>query len=852
VPSRRQSGPSAAHRGEPDALAAFLAAVAAPLDFLLRSPASASQRVSVPAASLAERGRRLLAAMPEASRERLAGVCAALASFESEPPADRAAWAGALRRQLESLGLPPSQNSTPSAPLKPSTTTARHSGGGGGAGGSEQPVRYHRTAAGIGESLQALSQSVQFVRGVGPQRAEQFRKLALRTVEDLLYHLPFRYEDRRTVRRVRDLRVGEEASVIGEIVALAERYVGRGRRRILEGALKDDSGVLALTWYHQVAYFKNRYSIGQRCLVHGKVEFGSSGVRRMVHPEVDLEADAAGQGILPVYNKPTSMSVGVMRQIVQRAVREWSARVPSTLPESIAGRARLMDLTAALQQVHLPPREADVARLNGFHSPGHRSLVFDELFYLQLGLALKRRAVALEAGRPLPRLGHLTDRLSAVLSFRLTGAQHRVLHEIYADLAAAHPMHRLVQGDVGSGKTIVALFAALVAVEHGLQAAFMAPTEVLAEQHFATVGRWCDALGVRAALVTGEQTRAQRRALEAELANGEIQIVVGTHALIQDRVKFKGVGLGVIDEQHRFGVMQRAALRRLGGEQAGVSPDILLLSATPIPRTLAMTLYGDLDVSVLDELPPGRLSVRTLLFRESDRQKVYGMVRRELDAGRQGYVVYPLVDPSDKAELRDATTMAKELARTVFAGYRVGLIHGRMKGSEKDQVMRRFKGGDLQLLVSTTVIEVGIDVPNASIMVVEHAERFGLAQLHQLRGRVGRGADASTCILVGPAYAADSAYQRLRAMERTTDGFRIAEIDLEIRGPGDFLGTRQSGLPDFRVANLIRDNRVLEEARRAASDWLQKDPDLKGSESVSLRTVLRHRWAGRLELAEIG
>ena len=848
MPLHQPLWPAVPRGAEAASLPAFLAAAAAPLDFLLRSPPAAAQRVSLPAGALAAKGRQLLPSLREAEREHLGQLCAALEAFDAHPPPDRIAWARRLRALLEELGLPPSQEASPpnrnakgpvdedeSLHLPPAPEPTA--------------LAYHRGSGDPEPDLEALSQSVQFVRGVGPQRAEKFRKLGLRTVEDLLYHLPFRYEDRRQVRAIRDLRVGDEASVIGEITHLAERYVGRQQRRILEGALKDDSGILALTWYHQVAYFKNRYRVGQRCLVHGKVESGM-GVKRMVHPEIDTEAGAMGQGILPVYNKPTAMSVGVMRLIVQRAVADWASRVPSALPEDVVRQARITDLSQALQLVHRPSREADVAQLNLFRSAGHRSLVFDELFYLQLGLGLKRRAVAIEAGRSLKRSGALTDRLSACLPFDLTAAQRRVLDEIYADLAAPHPMNRLVQGDVGSGKTIVALFAALVAIENGLQAAFMAPTELLAEQHFSTVGQWAEEIGVRAALITGDLPKARRRELEAELASGEIQIAVGTHALIQEGVRFKAVGLGVIDEQHRFGVMQRAALRRLGGD--GVAPDMLLLSATPIPRTLAMTLYGDLDVSVLDEMPPGRQPVRTLLFRESERQKVYGLVKRELDAGRQGYVVYPLVDASDKAELRDATTMANELARTVFADYRVGLIHGRMKGAEKDQVMRRFKAGDLQLLVSTTVIEVGIDVANATIMVIEHAERFGLAQLHQLRGRVGRGSDAATCVLVGPPYANDVAYRRLKAMERTTDGFKIAEIDLEIRGPGDFIGTRQSGLPDFRVANLIRDNRILDEARRAAQAWLRRDPTLSRPEAAQLKKILRHRWAGRLELAEIG
>jgi ATP-dependent DNA helicase RecG len=413
-------------------------------------------------------------------------------------------------------------------------------------------------------------------------------------------------------------------------------------------------------------------------------------------------------------------------------------------------------------------------------------------------------------------------------------------------------MHRLVQGDVGSGKTIVALFAALVAIENGLQAAFMAPTELLAEQHFRTVARFVEGLGLRAALLTGKLSRSEQKRLHAAIGAGDVDLVVGTHALIQDAVSMPRLGLGIIDEQHRFGVLQRAALRALCGGPQGVAPDILLMSATPIPRTLTMTLYGDLDVSVLDEMPPGRKPVQTMIFSEAERRRVYDLVKRELDRGRQAYVVYPLVEPSDKEAMRDATTMAEELRRAVFADYRVGLVHGRMKADQKEAVMERFRAGDVQVLASTTVIEVGVDVPNATIMVVEHAERFGLSQLHQLRGRVGRGAEHSTCVLIAPHGRDSIARRRLDALRRTNDGFKIAEKDLELRGPGDFLGTRQSGLPDFRVASLMRDARLLAAARGAAEEHLASDPDLRAPASAALREVLLHRWAGRLGLAEIG
>jgi ATP-dependent DNA helicase RecG len=801
----------------------FLSALSSPLNFLAQAPAAALARTKLPCHQFAKQAQALAHNARDAGvRRDLEALSAELCAYDTAVPEQRRASVERCRTLIERLRC----------------------------GRTAPSATYHRSSGDPAEHLKALSQSAQFVRGVGPRYAEKFRKFGIQTVEDLLYHLPFRYEDRRSLSTIRQLRVGDVASVVGEIAHVAERYVGRNQRRILEGVLRDETGLLALTWYHQVAYFRSRYQVGQRCLVHGKVEGGPAGQKRMVHPEIDLSSDLEGQGILPVYNKPTTTSVGIMRKIVQQAAADWGERLPSVLPEVVVRRAGVIDLRQAMQLIHTPPRDADVEALNGCRSLGHRSLVFDELFFLQLGMALRRRSVEIESGLTLSKRGPLTGRLEAVLPFRLTGAQQRVLAEVYADMAKPHPMHRLIQGDVGSGKTIVALFAALVAIENDCQAAFMAPTELLAEQHFSTVHGLARQLGVDTALLTGELTRAQRRELHARIESGDVPLVIGTHALIQEGVTFKALGFAVIDEQHRFGVLQRAALRRLGAR--GLAPDILLMSATPIPRTLAMAVYGDLDISVLDELPPGRRPVRTLLRHEGERAKVYDLVKHELDNGRQAYVVYPLVESSDVMELRDATTMAQELARAVFHDYRVGLVHGKMKGAEKDAVMRRFKGGDIQLLVSTTVIEVGIDVPNASIMVVEHAERFGLAQLHQLRGRVGRGGDASLCVLLTAFHRGEDVHRRLQAMASTNDGFKIAEADLELRGPGEMLGTRQSGLPDFRVANLIRDRTVLDEARHAADEWLRCDPKLESAESRPLRTVLAHRWAGRLELAEIG
>jgi len=795
----------------------FLQAVSAPLEFLAGASPEAAARTKVPVAALIEKAHRLALAQSERLRGELEALERGLRDLDGADATARARVAEhcrAIVARIRTAGEPPA------AP-------------------------YRATRPPLEPLLEFLGQSVQFVKHVGPRRAELLRKSGLLRVEDLLYHLPFRYEDRRQVTEIARLRVGQEATVVGTMAHLAERFAGRSRRRLLEGAVRDSSGLLSLTWYNRVAYFAGRYQVGAQYVITGRVEQGLGRSLRITHPEVEPLGEGEVRGIVPVYGKPTAMTVGAMRAVVQGAVRELAERVPSVLPPEVTEARSLLDLGEALRRVHIPGDDDDIDALQQFASPAHRALVFDELFFLQLGLLLRRRQSAVEEGVALVA-GSGPRRLREILPFRLTGAQERVVAEIEADMARSRPMHRLIQGDVGSGKTIVALSAALVAVDNRHQAAFMAPTELLAEQHFRNLAPLASQLGVDLALLTGDTKGPERKAIYAGLADGSLPLVVGTQALIQEKVRFRALGLGVIDEQHRFGVLQRAALRALG------SPHILLMTATPIPRTLALTLYADLELSFLDELPPGRTPIRTMLFQDNRRPQVYDLVRREVDQGRQAYVVYPLVEESDDPALRDATTMARELSRSVFANYRAGLIHGRMKADEKDAVMRRFKEGDLQILFSTTVIEVGIDVPNATVIVIEHAERFGLAQLHQLRGRVGRGPHASMCLLVASYARGDEANQRLQAMVDSNDGFEIAEMDLRLRGPGDFLGTRQSGLPDFRVANLVRDGRVLEEARRAAQSWLDRDPDLTAPESVAIRAVLRHRWAGRLELATTG
>ena len=692
-----------------------------------------------------------------------------------------------------------------------------------------------------------LKKPVQFVKGVGPKRAEQLERLGINTVEDLLYHIPFRYQDRREILKIRDLRTGEEGATIGQLVRMGRRFFARSKRWVLEAVVRDETGFLFLLWYHQHRYFQQKYQIGAQVLLYGKVEMGMKGGKWMIHPDMEiLEENDETARILPIYNKTTEMTVGAMRRLVHGAVATHIDFVPDSLPQEMKTRLNLMKLNEALRALHMPPIDADVAELNTAASPAHRTVVFDELFYLQLGMSLRRRNMVKEDGLSIVP-GPLVMQVHDILPFRLTNAQQRVLEVIFRDMAAPHPMNRLVQGDVGSGKTIVAFCAALAALDSGYQVAFMAPTELLAEQHFRTLAGLAKQLDVSITLLTGDTRPKQKQETYSLIEQGKVEIVVGTHALIQEGIRFHRLGLAIVDEQHRFGVMQRAALKKMG-----TNPDMLLMTATPIPRTLALTIYGDLDVSAIDELPPGRKPVMTRVFHEGEREKAYRAVKEQLDKGHQAYIVYPLVEESEKSDLKAATTMAEQLSRTAFAGYSIGLVHGRMKSDEKDAVMARFKKGEHHILVSTTVIEVGIDVPNSTVILIEHAERFGLAQLHQLRGRVGRGQAASFCFLLAQYTPADESIRRLRVMVETNDGFKISEADLNFRGPGEFLGTRQSGMPDFRVANIVRDSRILELAREEAEAWLAKDPDLTAPVSRRVRAILEDRWAGRLELARVG
>ena len=714
----------------------------------------------------------------------------------------------------------------------------------------------------IRECLRVLQTPLRFLKGVGPKRAEELEKFGLKSVEDLLYHLPFRYEDRRQIRKISDATIGGDETFVGEIRGLQKKYNPRRRAQLLVGSLIDDTGSLGLLWYRAPAYLSNSLTQGQRLLVHGKVESGLNGQKRIVHPEFEV-LEAAGQEslqkILPVYVHPTAVSLSLLRNWVDQALSQYAGFLPSYLPVLTKQRQGLMSLADALAQLHEPGTTADLVALNSFSSPAHRSVVFDELFYLQLGLGLRKQGRRREEGVPFrPARQKLAARMRELLPFKLTGAQERVLREIDQNMSSGQAMQRLVQGDVGSGKTIVAWLASLPVIENGYQVVWMAPTELLAEQHFRNVSRYADALGTTSALLTGSQAAKDRKATLERIAGGQIQFVVGTHALIQEGVSVPKLGLGVIDEQHRFGVMQRLSLQRLlsadsGTAPIGKQPHMLLMSATPIPRSLAMVLYGDMEVSFLDEMPPGRSPIQTRVYYEQGRRSVYQLVIKELRAGRQAFIVYPLVEASEElTQVRDASQMAEKMRQGVFKDFGVGLVHGKMSTAERDDVMRSFRDGAIGVLVATTVIEVGIDIPNATVMVIEHAERFGLSQLHQLRGRVGRGSAAGYCLLINRAPRNPLAGKRLRVMEQQHDGFKIAEADLAMRGPGEFLGTRQSGLGDFRLANLVRDAKILMEARKEAQAWLEKDPELSSSESSELRQVLLHRWGQRLQLGAVG
>ncbi|MYK89466.1 MAG: ATP-dependent DNA helicase RecG, partial [Acidobacteria bacterium] len=696
----------------------------------------------------------------------------------------------------------------------------------------------------------ALQTPVQYLKGVGPRRAGDLASVGVQTVEDLLLTLPRRYDDRAILQSIRDLRPGEATTISGTVLSCGLRTTRRPGFRIFEMLVQDASGRVRVAFLNQ-AFLKDVFAARQQVVLHGRVDRRPTGGLQITNPDHEIvsdeEDDARGEPIhtgriVPVYEKIGSLTPKSLRRVVHDALQRLPAEVDDPLPDGVRRSLGAPPRRQALAEAHFPPPGTSIDALDRFGTPAQQRLVFEEFFFFQVGLLLRRRE---SDTRVKPRRIVVDDRIRQaardLLPFRLTGHQRQALKEIVEDLQRPRPMNRLLQGDVGSGKTIVALLAALVAMENGLQVAFMAPTEILAEQHHASISRVLSQSRFAAALLTGTLPARTRREAASRIANGASQLVVGTHALVQGDVRFRALGLAIVDEQHRFGVVQRAILR-----DKGLDPDVLVMTATPIPRTLALTAYGDLDVSEIRERLPGRHPVKTQIRSEARRTETYDLVRTELRAGRQAFVVCPLVEESEKLDLRAATEMAAELQARVFPDARVGLVHGRMATAERERTMAAFAAGRIDVLVATTVIEVGIDVPNATVMVIEQAERFGLAQLHQLRGRVGRGAARACCVLMHAARLSDAAGARLRALAGTTDGFEIAERDLELRGPGDFFGTRQSGVPLFRVGDLLRDHRLMEEARRAAAAWID------GAEATGPRLdAVRGAWTRRFGLAGV-
>ena len=709
----------------------------------------------------------------------------------------------------------------------------------GGRGDTSAPTvsRPERVAS-------AFDTPLQYVKGVGPQRARLLERLGLRTVRDALDAFPRDYQDRRTPVPFHRLRPGEPAVVTGTVFGVAPPPRGRPRAPVFV-TFREGSGYFTARWFNQ-PYVAQKLRRGLRAVLFGKMVIDDRTRRPLFEPddyeilEEDERLSIHMGRIVPVYPLTEGLTQRPRRTIAYEIVQGYAGLVPDWLPERLRRAHDLRPGLDAYRAIHFPESFEAV-------EPARRRFVYEDFFQLELGLALRKRRQAARPGHAIDPPGVLVRRLLASLPFRLTPAQVRVWEEIRADLARPVPMNRLLQGDVGSGKTIVATMALLTAVEAGHQTVLMAPTEILAEQHLLTVRALVEPLGVSVALLHAGQKGREREGALAKLRDGTAAIAVGTHALIQDEVDLPRLGLAVVDEQHRFGVLQRATLRRKGEH-----PDILVMTATPIPRTLALTLYGDLDVSVLDDLPPGRQPIRTDWRDQGKRAAIHDFVRDQLRQGRQAYVVYPLVEETEASDLKAATVMAERLQAEVFREWRVGLVHGRLGYEAKERVMRGFKAGDIHVLVATTVIEVGIDVPNASVMLIEHAERFGLAQLHQLRGRVGRGSARSYCILLAGGPPSPDAKRWLDAMVKTQDGFLIAEEDLEIRGPGEFFGTRQSGLPEFRAASLLRDGRLLEIARRDAMALVERDPGLRLPEHRTLRDEMVARWRGRLDLASIG
>ena len=701
-------------------------------------------------------------------------------------------------------------------------------------------------------STDFLQTPLQYLKGVGPKRAADLQRVGLSTVEDLLYRFPLRYEDRGHLRPISSLQAGQEVAIAGRIQSSRLRTTRRPGFRIFEALVGDASGSIVAVWMNQ-PYLQEILRRDAHVVLFGAVEARPR--LQLINPEYEVidTADSDGEEsedaltvhtgrIVPVYEKAGAMTPKMQRRLVFDVIGRMPADLADPFPEEVRRRLDLPDRRTALVETHFPPAGTPSELLNTFRTPAQVRVIFEEFFLFQLGLLMRKRAAVRESK---PRTITVDDRIResarSVLPFKLTEGQRTALKDIVEDMQRPAAMNRLLQGDVGAGKTIVALLAAVVAMENGLQVAFMAPTEILAEQHFLSLRKLLERSRFRIELITGGTSGLRRRDLLARLASGDIDLIVGTHALVQGTVNFHCLGLAIIDEQHRFGVVQRATLRA-----KGLLPDVLVMTATPIPRTLALTVYGDLDVSVVRDMPPGRRPIFTIVRPESKRDEVYRLVRQQLEENRQAYVVYPLIEESEKVDLKAATEMADTL-QDAFPEFRVALLHGKMKQDAKDRVMRAFASGEVHVLVSTTVIEVGIDVPNASVMVIEHAERFGLSQLHQLRGRVGRAAHQSHCVLLYQYPISKQGKARLQALAGTTNGFEIAERDLELRGPGDFFGTRQSGLPTLRTGDLLRDHALMERARDEAARFLEEQ-----TLAAPLVERMKAAWPHRFGLMDIG
>jgi ATP-dependent DNA helicase RecG len=695
---------------------------------------------------------------------------------------------------------------------------------------------------------------VKYLKGVGPVRAEIFASRGIRTLEDLLYYTPFRYEDRTRLTRIRDLVPGQTTTVLARVLTCGLMRTRRGVY-IFDLAATDSTGMLRCKWFNAIYLQKNKvFRSGLQVFFYGKVErdpFGTGNLQ-IIQPQFEILPEAEAEGgdslemgrVVPIYESLASLGPRVLRRLLWAALHALDGPLPDRLPASVLHKTQLLDRSTALSQTHFPSTQQDLEKLCAFRTPAQVRLIFEEFFSVTAGLALRRRKAKGLEGIEFQVRESARQAIRKILPFHPTVAQKCVLKEIVDDMCTVRPMNRLLQGDVGSGKTIVAIQAAILAIENGYQVALMAPTEILATQHYLYIKQLFRPLDYRVDLLISARKAPDKVELKQRVAEGTLDLIIGTHALIEEDVRFARLGLVVVDEQHRFGVLQRFELMR-----KGYRPDVLVMTATPIPRTLALTLYGDLDFSVIDELPPHRTPIVTKLLEERERQRAYDFLREKVRGGEQAYVVCPVIEEGGKLDLKPAVRMYEQLARNVFPEFRVGLLHGRLPSDEKEGVMQRFKQGDVQILVSTTVVEVGVDVPNATLMLIEHADRFGLSQLHQLRGRIGRGSRKSYCLLMAEERRSEVAEERLRTMLEITDGFRIAEIDLKLRGPGEFFGTRQWGIPAFRIANLLRDQEILEWAKREAAEFIAH-PSSR-DEFDAFVSYLRSEWPRRYGLASV-